>query len=151
LRIFKVTINENINRLTLKEVLDLVAAAKTAKEKAVVLKHYDTKHLRYFLKGAFDDSIEWIVPKGTPPYKPNTHRDCDHVRRHIIKRFKFFVKGGPYITDMKREVMFIRLLENVDPDDAELLILCKDKEMAGVFKGLTKKLISESFPGLIKK
>ena len=144
-------INENINRLNLKEVLDLVAAANTAKEKAVVLKHYDTKHLRYFLKGSFDDSIEWLVPKGTPPYKANTHRDSEHVRRHIIKRFKFFVKGGPFITDMKREVMFIRLLETIDPDDAILLILCKDKEMAGVFKGLTKKLVTDTFPGLIKK
>ena len=144
-------INENINRLNLKEVLDLVAAADTAKEKARVLKHYDTKHLRYFLKGSFDDTIEWLVPKGTPPYNPNTHRDSEHVRRHIIKRFKFFVKGGPFITDMKREVMFIRLLETIDPDDAKLLILCKDKEMVGVFKGLTKKLVGDAFPGLIKK
>ena len=46
--------------------------------------------------------------------------------------------------------MFIRILETIDPEDANLLIICKDKDLAGKFKGLTKKLVSEAFPGLIK-
>ena len=46
--------------------------------------------------------------------------------------------------------MFIRLLESIDPEDAKLIILCKDKEFAGKYKGLTKKLVSDTFPGLIK-
>ena len=143
-------INENINRWTLKAVLDKVSATATREEKAKVLKHYDTPHLRYFLKGAFDDTIEWLVPKGTPPYKPNTPKECDHVRNHIKKSFKYFVKGGPPVKNSKRELMFIRLLEAVDPEDAKLICLCKDKELAGKFKGLTKKLVSETFSGLIK-
>lgn len=143
-------INENIHRWTLKEVLDKVAATATREEKAKVLKHYDTPHLRYFLKGAFDDTIEWLVPKGTPPYKPNNSKECEHVRSHIVKRFKFFVKGGPDLKNTKREVMFIRLLEAIHPEDAKLIIMCKDKELVGKFKGLTKKLVSETFAGLIK-
>ena len=144
-------INENINRQTLKEVLDKVAAASNREEKTKVLKHYDTPHLRYFLKGAFDDTIEWLVPKGSPPYKEASPKEADHVRKHIVKRFKYFVKGGPKVkNETQREVMFIRILETIDPEDAKLLIICKDKDLAGKFKGLTKKLVSEEFPGLIK-
>lgn len=143
-------INENIHRLSLKEVLDKVAAAVGREEKAKVLKHYDTKHLRYFLKGAFDDSIEWLVPKGVPPYKANTPRECEPTRDHITTRFKYFVKGGPPVKETKRETMFIRMLEAIDPEDAKLLCLCKDKELNGKFKGLTKKLVIEAFPKLIK-
>lgn len=144
-------INENINRPTLHEIFTKVAEAKTREDKSKMLKHYDTPHVRYFLKGAFDDSIEWLVPKGAPPYKENTPKECDHVRKHIIKRFKFFVKGGPRVkSETQREVMFIRLLESIDPEDAKLIILCKDREFAGKYKGLTKKLVSDTFPGLIK-
>ena len=143
-------INENITRWTLKEVLDKVSATATREEKAKVLQHYDTPHLRYFLKGAFDDTIDWLVPKGTPPYKPNTPKECDHVRNYIKKYFKYFVKGGPAVKEQKREQMFIRMLEAVDPEDAKLLCMCKDKELAGKFKGLTKKLVVETFSGLIK-
>ena len=137
--------------LLVSEILDKFEVAKTREEKSKVLKHYDTPHVRYFLKGAFDDSIEWLIPKGVPPYKETTPKEADHVRKHIVKRFKFFVKGGPKVkSETHREVMFIRILETIDPKDAELLILCKDKEFTGKFKGLTKKLVTDTFPGLIK-
>jgi hypothetical protein len=46
--------------------------------------------------------------------------------------------------------MFIKILEGIHPDDAALVIKMKDKELEGVYKGITKKLVQEAFPGLIR-
>jgi hypothetical protein len=48
------------------------------------------------------------------------------------------------MTSMRREQLFIQLLEALDPDDAELIIAMKDK--SSPYKNLTKKLVMETFP-----
>ncbi len=144
-------INENINRVNLHEILEKVGAAKDTSAKRDVLKHYDTKTLRYFLKGSFDDTIEWMLPKGTPPFKENKYRDAEHVRTHVVPRFKYFVKGGPPVKEAKRELMWIRMLESITWEDAYLLCDMKNGDLAGKYKGFTKKLVMDAFPGLIKK
>ena len=47
---------------------------------------------------------------------------------------------------MKRETMFVQLLENCAPKDAELLCLIKDKKP---IKGITIQHVTEALPGLI--
>ena len=76
----------------------------------------------------------------------------DHMRKHT-KKLKYFVNGGPgdRLPAMKRERMFIQILEAISPEDAKLIIMMKDKDVVGKFKGLTKKLVSDTFPGLIRK
>jgi hypothetical protein len=63
------------------------------------------------------------------------------------------VKGGPgeQVNPMRRERMFIDILYRIDTKDAELICKMKDKELEGVYKGLTKKLVQEAFPGLLIK
>jgi hypothetical protein len=53
------------------------------------------------------------------------------------------------MNQIKRESLFMQLLESVNPKDAELFIAAKDKSMK--FKGITKKLVMETFPNLIRK
>lgn len=142
------------SKMTLKEVLDIVAQAKTRVEKSDLLRQYDSKALRNLLKFAFDDSIVSAVPKGAPPYEPADEREIRPVDvQRRTKEMGYFVKGGlgPDMMQPKRERMFIRFLETIHPDDAELHILAKDKKFDFKFKGVTKKLVSETFPGLIKE
>jgi hypothetical protein len=47
--------------------------------------------------------------------------------------------------------MFIKLLEAIHPNDAKVIIRMKDKDLQGMYKGVTKKLVEEAFPGLIRK
>lgn len=49
---------------------------------------------------------------------------------------------------MKREQLFISLLEDVDNDDAHTLTQMISKKS---FKGLTKKAIMEAYPDLIEE
>jgi hypothetical protein len=67
-----------------------------------------------------------------------------------IRRLYLFLKGGnPNLTKLRRETLFIELLESVHPSDAKILIAIKDKKLP--YKGLTAKLVKEAFPGLIEE
>jgi hypothetical protein len=59
-----------------------------------------------------------------------------------------FVEGGnPNLSQLKREQIFIELLESVDPQDAELLVSVKDKKLP--YKNINRNLIEKTYPGLI--
>ena len=49
------------------------------------------------------------------------------------------------MTPLKRETLFIGLLESIDPEDAKVLLAAKDKKL----KGITAAIVNEAFPGLI--
>ncbi len=66
-------------------------------------------------------------------------------------QFKYFVKGGSgnNLLPIKRETMFIGMLETIHPKDAE--IVTNMIKRISPAKGITKALVKEVFPDLIKK
>jgi len=139
--------------LTLHEIFTRVANEKTREAKVKVLKQHNELFVRDVLKGSFDDAIEFILPSGAPPYEPcSSYNAPSHLRRQS-KQFRYFAKGGPgeQMNVAKVERMFISLLEAIDPFDAKIVIAMKDKKLAGMYKGLTKKAVQEAFPNLISK
>ena len=50
---------------------------------------------------------------------------------------------------MKREKMFLDILEVIHPKDADVVVGMINKKMP--YKGITKKLVQEALPGLISK
>ena len=66
--------------------------------------------------------------------------------RKEAKNFYYFVKGGSSsINSLRRETMFINLIEGLHPLEAEILVLVKDKKLADKYK-ITKEIVSEAFP-----
>ena len=76
----------------------------------------------------------------------------DQGRTSIRKEFKIFynfLKGGnDGLSKMRRETMFINLLQGLHPLEAEILCLCKDKKLATKYK-LTQAIIAEAYPNII--
>jgi hypothetical protein len=141
-------------KLLVSEVLDLVAKADARKDKLEILRKNNTLELRDILKGAFDDTVQFILPKGVPPIEEDQKKLYDKVRLVTeTKKFRYFVKGGPgeQVNPMRREKMFIDICYRIDSKEVELVCHMKDKTLDGVYKGLTKKLVQEAFPGLIVK
>lgn len=141
-------------RILVSEVLDQVAKAESRKDKIEILRKHNSLELRDVLKGAFDETIEFILPKGKPDIDENEKKKYDKTHLvHETKKFRYFVKGGPgeQVNALRREKMFIDILYRVDSREADLICLMKDKGLEGVYKGLNKKLVSEAFPGLIFK
>ena len=141
-------------KLLVTEVLELVAKIDSRKDKIAMLREHNSLELRDILKGAFDDTIEFILPQGVPPIDESEKRLYDKTRlMSETKKFRYFVKGGPgeQVNRVRREKMFIDILYRIDSREIPLVCHMKDKTLDGVYKGVTKKLVQEAFPGLIQK
>ena len=141
-------VNDATYNLSFHEILTKVNNAKDKPKKLEVLQKYDTNELRMFLKGAFDDKLEWLLPEGSPPYTPNEAPvGTEHTwLKQEVKRMFHFLKGGnPQLSQMKRDNMFIQMLEGLSEEEAKLLVWAKDNELNKHYKGLTSNLVKEAF------
>ena len=141
--------------LSISEIFTIIENAKTNKEKSELILKHNCLALRDILKGSLDDSIEWSIPTGSPPYKKDSlapDLTISNLHRQSSK-LRYFVKGGPgdKMNIAKRELMFINILESIHTPDAEILIAMKDKQLNKLFPSLTKKLVKSVFPKLIVK
>ncbi len=127
----------------------MVSKAKTKNEKINILKQNESQALKDVLVGAYHSKVEWNLPPGRPPFEASEERSVPTNLLKQTRKFNDLVKGGEGDTlpAFKRERIFIRLIEMIHPDDAELLLkMVAKKQLA---KGVTKKLAQEAFPGLI--
>ena len=68
--------------------------------------------------------------------------------RKEYQKFYNFVKGGnDSLSSLRRESMFINILQGLHPLEAEILILVKDKKLEEKYK-ITKQIISEAYPDI---
>jgi len=105
------------------------------------------------LRIQYDDTIVSALPEGAPNYRQDdAPKDYQYtILNKAYTQFKYFFKG-PIANDMKplkRESLFLNLLETLHVEEAELLIAAKDKKLK--CKGITKKLVRDAFPNLIVK
>ena len=132
----------------LSEILTKVNNAKMKEDKVKVLKDNDSVPLRQIMKGAFDPSIKWDLPEGTPPYKENdAPAGTEHTTLYTeARRLWHFVEGAdPKLSKTKKEMMFIQMLEGLHFSEAKLLIDVKEKNLNNVYKGLTDAVVKEAF------
>ena len=141
---------ENSNaRLLISEVLRKVSNAKTKAEKINLLRENNSQALRSLLIWNFDESVISMVPEGEVPYTPNDAPvGTDHTRLEQEARGLYrFVKGGQdSLKALKRESMFVQLLEGLSAEEAELLCLIKDGNLNSKYKRITKAVVAEAFP-----
>lgn len=68
--------------------------------------------------------------------------------RKEYQKFYNFVKGGnDSLSSLRRESMFINILQGLHPLEAEILCLVKDKKLATKYK-ITKEIVSEAYPDI---
>ncbi len=106
------------------EILELVSKQKTAVKKIEVLQEYRTEALTAVLIWNFDDSVVSLVPEGDVPYEKNdVPVGTDHTSlRKEWKNLYHFVKGGnATLSTMRRESMFIQMLEGLHTSEAEII------------------------------
>mgnify|MGYP007061962895 FL=1 len=135
-------------KLLISEVLQKVSNAKTKVEKVKLLQQYNSDTLRMLLIWNFDESIISAVPEGEVPYNVNdAPAGTEHTSlEHESRLFFHFIKGGnENLTKVKRENMFIQLLEGLHKDEAEVVCMVKDKKLGKRYK-VTKAAVSEAFP-----
>jgi hypothetical protein len=159
------------------EILDLVSSQNTNEKKIEVLKTYEHDSLKSILIWNFDDSIISLLPEGDVPYsdlkdqniysgnlsdnlireasggESATQQDLEGRGKTSLRReyqnLYHFVKGGnDTLSTIRRETMFINILQGLHPKEAEVLCLVKDKKLTTKYN-ITKELVSESYPDIV--
>ena len=67
------------------------------------------------------------------------------IRKEYTKFYNFLKGGNNGLTNLRRETMFINILEGLHPLEAEILILVKDKKLTDKYK-ITKDVVSAAYP-----
>ena len=67
------------------------------------------------------------------------------IRAEYTKFYNFLKGGNNGLSGLRRETMFINILEGLHPLEAEILILVKDKKLTDKYK-ITKEIVSAAYP-----
>ena len=74
-------------------------------------------------------------------------RDRTTIRKEY-KKFYHFIKGGnDKLRSLRRETMFIQILEGLHPLEAEILCLVKEKNLQSKYK-ITHENVMEAYPNI---
>ena len=127
-----------------------VPKVKAKAKKIQTLKQYESLHLKSVLIWNFDESVKSMLPDGDVPFNRNeAPAGTEHLHlAYEWKKLYNFVKGGnDTLRPMKREQLFMQLLEGLHPDEAEIICLVKDKNLKKKYK-LTRAIVEEAFPDI---
>ena len=95
----------------------------------------------------FDSKINSTLPEGATPYNKNDAPASDLTETQLrfeFRKFKYFVTEE--VPQVRRETMWIELLEGIPNKEAEMIDLVKDGKWP--FKNVTLDIVKKAFPEL---
>ena len=158
------------------EILELASKQRSNIKKVEVLKTYEHNSLKSVLIWNFDETVISLLPEGDVPYgdvkdqnvysgtlSENLSKEASggesatvqdlqgRGRTSLRKEYQnlyHYVKGGnDTLSTIRREMMFINLLQGLHPKESEVLILTKDKKLTDKYR-ITFENVKESFPDI---
>ena len=158
------------------EVLALASKQRSNAKKVEVLRKYEHNSLKALFIWNYDDTSISMLPPGEVPYSSlkdeqnssgtlstkigqqtstmqfnntvNANKGFTTLRREWTKLYNFVKGGNDKLNGLRRETMFIQILEGLHPLDAEILCLVKDKKLYDKYK-ITKENVSEAYPDIV--
>lgn len=132
------------------EILEHASKQRTKAKKIEVLQEYGNPALKSLLIWNFDDTVISMIPQGDVPYKENevpVGTDHTSLRREYKHLFNFVRGGNDSLSSLRRETMFIQMLEGLHPEEAKILCLVKDKQLQSKYK-ITYEIVKEAYPDI---
>jgi len=126
------------------QILERISKLPSEEEQIKALQINAPPALKQLLHYCYSPSVKWALPEGEPPYTECTYPNMERMLTREIRRLYLFVEGGnDNLKPLKRETLFIDVLEHVHPDDAKLLIAIKDGHLP--YEGLSKKTVEKAY------
>jgi hypothetical protein len=158
------------------EILELASKQRSNAKKVEVLKTYANDALKAIFIWNFDETVVSLLPEGEVPYgdvkdqnvysgtlSDNLSREAmggesatvqdlqGRGRTSLRKEYQnlyHYVKGGNNtLSTIRREMMFINLLQGLHPKEAEVLVLTKDKHLTNKYK-VSFENVKEAYPDI---
>lgn len=130
------------------QMLDAVNADPKA-----IQQYKDDAALKIILEYAFDPAKKMILPEGEPPFKPSAEPMGMTPTNLFMELRRMYVFCRADLKPLKRESLFISLLEGVHPEEAKMLIAVKDQKLTKLYPKITHKLVADAgiVPAPVKK
>ena len=135
--------------LLVPEILDKFEVAKTREEKIAVLKNNVTDPLLVLLRLNFDHMLKMDLPEGEPPFRKDTDKPIGYNESSLqleLRRFYVWLEPSTNLPKLKKESLFVSLLEGIHWTEAEALCLAKDRKLHTKYKSLKEDMVREAFP-----
>jgi len=156
------------------EILDLANSQRTKDKRIEILQKYENDALKSIFIWNFDETVVSMLPEGPVPYgeindqnvysgdlsenlskeasggESATGQDLDgrgkvSLRREYQNLYHFVKGGNDGLSTIRREMMFINLLQGLHPKEAEILILVKDKKLEDQYPKITFDVVKDSY------
>jgi hypothetical protein len=137
-------------KLTPFEILDKASQYKVRQKAAEYLKKHESYELKTILQGALDYRITFDLPEGIPAFlRDNSPPGVSHTApKKTYDKLKYLVKGNP-LPRIKKEKIFLEILETINAKDTELVIAMKDKKFAELYPTIDAEVVNMAWPNLI--
>jgi hypothetical protein len=139
-------------KTTVPQVLELIDKTDGTEAKAAVLKQYDSVPLQDILKMNFDPDYNLMLPEGEPPFRKDKEVPEGYSESNLyVEHRRFYIWRDPNInlSKIRKEQLFIQLLEGVHWTEAEAVCLAKDKKLKTKYKTLSEDVVRLAFPNLL--
>jgi hypothetical protein len=100
--------------------------------------------LKVICAHAFLPDYKMLLPEGEPPFKPTAEPMGMTPTNLFSEAKRFYVFCRKDLTAIKRESLFIGLLESIHPEEAKIVIAVKDQKLHKMFPKITHKLVSDA-------
>ena len=107
--------------------------------------HKDNFLLKVILAHSFLPDYKFILPEGEPPFKP-APEPLGMTETNLFVECKRFhnVFCNEKLKPLRREALFIGLLEGIHPEEAKIMMAVKDQKLTKLYPKITWKLASEA-------
>ena len=134
---------------SLAEIVNTARSLEKKEDKVAYLKENESKPLLDILCLMCDARWTFRFPSDEPPYTPSVMTETHGLLYRETRKFPYFVKQkqqGENLSQGRIEALFIQMLENIDPEDAKLVLRMTSKQP---YPDLPPSVINEAFPGSI--
>ncbi len=144
-------------RVYFPEVLEAITSKKTKVERIELLRAFrdktpeNKKLITQFMECMTHPKVVFDLPEGMPPLKDTGITDYNMALLPLSKAFSkvvyFVASTNSYIKNpVKREQVFMQVLESMYKKDAELFCMIKDKKInSKVYRGVTEQLLMDAY------
>ena len=138
-----------MSTISLAEIVNTARKAETVEEKVAILKANQSQQLKDLLALMCDARWTFDLPETAPPYNESVIHESHGLLYREMRKMPYFVEqkiDGKDLSRIRKEALFIQMLEAIDKDDAKLVLRTTAKEP---YPDLAPEVINEAFPGCI--
>lgn len=135
------------------EFLDAIQKAPSDEERIALLKQYgNSPPLNFLLSMCYNKTVVFELPAGTPPYRRDeaTHGDLFSPLASQIRKMTICLLSNRATPKYKKELVFIQLMECINPKEGDILVACKDRALTELYPAITKELVQSALPHFVK-